>query len=86
VNDGSTDSSHDIIEKFIAEHGNERIQYTYQKNTGKGGALKNGFSLARGDAFLVQDADLEYEPSDIAVMLAKMEKTSSDIIYGSRVR
>jgi dolichol-phosphate mannosyltransferase len=89
VNDGSKDKSGSIVENFIAQHPDLGIKYTYQErkpdgsNT-KGSALKNGFALATGDLFIIQDADLEYDPSDYIPLIQKLEKEGADFAYGSR--
>ncbi len=91
INDGSKDKSTDIIQQFIKQHPQEDIKYAYQErqadwsNT-KWSALKNGFSLATGDLFIIQDADLEYDPSDYIPLIQKLEKDKLDFIYGSRTR
>lgn len=91
VNDGSKDKSAEIIQSFIAQHPDQGIKYLYQErqpdnsNT-KWLALKNGFALASWDVFIVQDADLEYDPLDYIPLLQKLEKDKLDFIYGSRTR
>jgi glycosyltransferase involved in cell wall biosynthesis len=56
----------------------------HEKNGGKGRALRTGFEHAAGDVIVVQDADLEYDPSDWAPMMRLMELNVADVVYGSR--
>ena len=83
VDDCSTDSSRQIIEKLALENSN--IKYFFlEKNLGKGAALSKGFFEASGDIILTQDADLEYDPSDYPKLLKPFIDTDADIVYGSR--
>jgi glycosyltransferase involved in cell wall biosynthesis len=54
-------------------------------NQGKGAALRTGFALARGRVVVVQDADLEYDPSDIPGLIAPILEGHADVVYGSRL-
>lgn len=85
VNDGSKDSSHDIIQSFLSEYTGKAI-YIDQTNHGKGYSIKQWVEQATGDIYVIQDADLEYEPHDIIAMLQKLEKKWRDVCYGSRTR
>src|SRR5262249_36138857 len=69
VDDGSTDGTRDILREIEAQaHPHVRIVY-HERNQGKGAALVTGFSHASSDIFLIQDADLEYDPRDYPVLL-----------------
>jgi glycosyltransferase involved in cell wall biosynthesis len=83
VDDCSTDSSRQIIEKLALENSNIKF-FFLEKNLGKGAALSKGFFEASGDIILTQDADLEYDPSDYPKLLKPFIDTDADIVYGSR--
>ncbi|MEA3398223.1 MAG: glycosyltransferase [Patescibacteria group bacterium] len=80
VDDGSTDGTREILEKYKNKY---RI-ILQEKNQGKGAALRAGFAVAGGDYLIVQDADLEYDPNDIQLLIDKAEETGSKIVFGSR--
>ena len=54
------------------------------RNCGKGAALRRGFEMATGDVVIVQDADLEYDPSDYDALTAPITAGLADVVYGSR--
>jgi glycosyltransferase involved in cell wall biosynthesis len=56
----------------------------HEKNGGKGRALRTGFAAATGDVIAIQDADLEYNPADLAPMLHLIQIGVADVVYGSR--
>jgi glycosyltransferase involved in cell wall biosynthesis len=81
VDDGSTDKSRSILEQY--DHPLVRVHFQ-PRNMGKGAALRTGFSLATGDYAVVQDADLEYNPDDYALLVPPLESGLADVVYGSR--
>jgi dolichol-phosphate mannosyltransferase len=87
VDDGSVDNSVERVREFIRSRkkGNERIKLIKKQNQGKGSAVRKGFSEATGDLTIVQDADLEYNPDDIRILLAQNHKQNKEVIYGSRM-
>jgi glycosyltransferase involved in cell wall biosynthesis len=86
VDDGSSDGTRDILR--MMEAGNDdspilRIIYN-EKNQGKGSAVWTGIQNANGDALLIQDADLEYDPRDVPALIKPLEEGVADVVYGSR--
>ena len=82
VDDGSTDGTIGVLKEKVAGLADQII---YQPtNRGKGAALRTGFAAATGDIILVQDADLEYSPSDYPALLQPIFSGSADVVFGSR--
>jgi len=79
VDDGSEDSS---VEKIRTQTGVKLL--LHEKNQGKGKAIQTGLKHATGDIVVIQDADLEYFPKDIPLLLAPLIKGEADVVYGSR--
>jgi glycosyltransferase involved in cell wall biosynthesis len=82
VDDGSTDGTRDLLreldDKLI-----DQLMF-HEKNEGKGSALRTGFGMARGDVVVVQDADLEYDPHELPILLEPILSGKADAVYGSR--
>lgn len=83
VDDGSTDGTRDILKHWAKDDALVRIIF-HQQNQGKGAAVRTGFAEAKGDVFIIQDADLEYDPRDYPVLLKPIEEGRSQVVYGSR--
>ena len=56
----------------------------HERNTGKGAALRTGFAAASAEYVIVQDADLEYDPTEYGTMLEPLEAGLADVVFGSR--
>lgn len=85
VDDGSGDGTGRIALDFIRQQTDAEINYLkHPVNLGKGAAIRTGIRAATGDYILVQDADLEYDPSEINVLLKPMLQGRADVVYGSR--
>jgi glycosyltransferase involved in cell wall biosynthesis len=82
VDDGSVDASRAILEE-LAGLPDVRV-FHHEQNRGKGAALRTGFSAARGDVVIVQDADLEYDPAEYGTLLEPIVRGHADVVYGSR--
>ena len=83
VNDGSTDGSLEILSGLAAQHPQIRV-FDQPRNLGKGAALRRGIHEATGDFVIIQDADLEYDPSDYPALLRPLLEGKADVVYGSR--
>lgn len=82
VDDGSTDSTPQILEEFRAKQG--VIVLRHPRRRGKGAALRTGFAKASGDVIVIQDADGEYHPEDYAQLLRPIQRGWADAVYGCR--
>ena len=81
VDDGSSDRSREIL----ATLSDPRVTVVlHERNQGKGAALRTGFSRATADYVVVQDADLEYDPSEYGVLLEPLLDDRADVVFGSR--
>lgn len=82
ANDGSTDRTGEVLKNL---KGKENITVvTLEKNTGKGGALREAFRHVKGEIVIIQDADMEYSPGDYPKLLGPIIAGNADVVYGSR--
>jgi glycosyltransferase involved in cell wall biosynthesis len=81
VDDGSTDGTRAWLET-LRDPG--IVVVLQPHNQGKGAALRTGFARATGDVVLIQDADLEYDPSDYPRLLQPILEDKADVVFGSR--
>ena len=85
VDDFSTDGTYEIAQAIQKKNGSERIKiFKNSLNCGKGFSIRQGMGLASGDALIIQDADFEYEPSDIPNLLEPMLNGGAMAVFGSR--
>ena len=82
VDDASTDGTREVLKKEI-EQSVDKVIY-HDVNSGKGAALRSGFREVSGDIVVVQDADLEYDPSEIPILIQPILAGKADVVYGSR--
>ena len=83
VNDCSTDKSAEVADGLRRLH--PRIEVLHHtRNQGKGAALRTGIRHATGDFVAIQDADLEYHPSDLKRLVVPLIEGQADVVFGSR--
>lgn len=84
VDDGSDDNSPRILAQ-LQDSGHPPLHLLrHECNQGKGAAIRSGLAAVTGDLILVQDADLEYDPSDYSALLAPFKDRTVHVVYGSR--
>jgi glycosyltransferase involved in cell wall biosynthesis len=82
VDDASRDNSWEVMQRF-AGHGRVKL-FRHDRNQGKGAALRTGFARTTAPYVLVQDADLEYDPSEYHLLLEPVLAGVADVVFGSR--
>jgi glycosyltransferase involved in cell wall biosynthesis len=82
VDDFSKDGTREILQKLPPS---DDMKVLFQPhNQGKGAALRTGFKAVTGDIVVIQDADLEYDPSEYPVLIQPILEREADVVYGSR--
>jgi dolichol-phosphate mannosyltransferase len=83
IDDGSTDSTFNLVKSFSEQNQKVKIE-GYFPNSGKGSALRYGFSFLKGRYILFLDADLDLHPSQLANLYGIMQKNNADVVIGSK--
>ena len=84
VDDGSTDGTSAILASLAARYPEVIRLFTQPHNQGKGAAIRRGIQEATGEFLIIQDADLEYDPTEYHILLAPLLSGEADVVYGSR--
>jgi glycosyltransferase involved in cell wall biosynthesis len=82
IDDCSTDGTRELLGQRKADNVVKII--FHEKNQGKGAALRTGIAAATGEIIIIQDADLEYDPSEIPRVIEPILAGRADVVYGSR--
>jgi glycosyltransferase involved in cell wall biosynthesis len=82
VDDGSSDGSRELLDELAADP-RVRAQH-HERNMGKGAAIRSALALARGEFAAVLDADLEYDPADLALLLRPLLDGRANVVLGVR--
>lgn len=82
VDDCSSDGTGKVLERYADEE--DITVLRHDQNQGKGAALRTGFAKATGDIVIIQDADLEYDPTQYPDLIEPIVEGQADIVYGSR--
>ena len=83
VDDCSKDKTLEKLRELEKEHDNVRV-FHHEVNQGKGAALRTGLKQATGDIVIIQDADLEYDPSEYPKLVKPIKDGLADVVFGSR--
>jgi glycosyltransferase involved in cell wall biosynthesis len=81
VDDGSTDGTRELLQR---DRDDETTVIFHESNQGKGGAIRTAIPHVTGDVVIIQDADLEYHPSEYPRLIAPILEGKADVVYGSR--
>ena len=88
IDDCSQDGTRDLLREYQKRDWNDPDNvvkvYFHEVNRGKGAAVRTGFANASGNVTIIQDADLEYDPSEIPRLLQPIVEGRADVVYGSR--
>ena len=83
VDDCSSDGTWELLQALASS--NSKIRATrHSRNEGKGAALRTGISLTTAPFLIIQDADLEYDPSEYPILLQPLLENRADVVFGSR--
>ena len=83
VDDGSTDKSNFLIKNLANKFSNISL-IKHEKNLGKGAAIKAALKKVKNEIVIIQDSDLEYNPSEYKKLINPILKLKADVVYGSR--
>jgi dolichol-phosphate hexosyltransferase len=85
VDDGSTDGTRDILHGLIGNHSPDRVRlFEHSENRGKGAAVQTALAEARGEYAAIFDADLEYDPTDLGLLMPPLLDGRTNACFGVR--
>lgn len=85
VDDGSTDASRQVAQRFVEGSPLPARLLAFDRNAGKGHAVRAGLGVARGDLVIIQDGDLENDPTDMIPIVERFRDPRTTAVYGSRI-
>jgi glycosyltransferase involved in cell wall biosynthesis len=83
VDDGSTDRTAAVVEQWASSHDN--VILLHQENSGKGAAIRAAIPHGTGEIMVIQDADMEYDPADVPMLIEPIVRGAADAVFGSRL-
>jgi glycosyltransferase involved in cell wall biosynthesis len=83
VDDGSSDGTGAILDRFAESNG--LVVLRHERRRGKGAAVRGGIARSTGDVVLIQDADMEYDPTEVPDLIQPIVDGYADVVYGSRL-
>lgn len=84
VDDGSKDGTRKTVQSLAEKYSHAIHAFYHEQNKGKGAAVQTAIEKMTGDICVIQDADLEYDPSDYPLLLEPLVNGRADCVYGSR--
>ena len=84
VDDGSTDGTRDVVKGLAAQYADRVTYVEHEQNRGKGAAVSTGIARAQGSVTVIHDADLEYNPGELAKLMVPFVHDGADAVFGSR--
>jgi glycosyltransferase involved in cell wall biosynthesis len=83
VDDGSTDTTAKLVAARAQK--DPRVRLLEKVNGGKGSALRHGIEHCNGEIVVIQDADMEYDPTDVPALIDPIRQGVADVVFGSRL-
>jgi glycosyltransferase involved in cell wall biosynthesis len=85
VDDGSSDGTGDVVERWRNERDDLGLVLVRQPHRGKGAAVQTAIAHVDGEIAVIQDADMEYDPADVPALIEPIERGKADVVFGSRL-
>ncbi|MCC7303927.1 glycosyltransferase family 2 protein [bacterium] len=83
VDDKSVDNTLELMKEMVRKFGS-RLRIVEKEHSGKSQTVKAGILASKGEYVVIQDADMEYDPKDLLIMLDKIQSENLDVVYGNR--